>query len=92
MDAEWITLTYEGVDGLMRDLRVLGAGNATTDRPRGLTGRNRLAAMRAAYERFRADGRLPATYEVVYGHAWAPLQRRGASGEVLVPPEQLRRR
>lgn len=92
MDAEWITLTYEGVDALMHDLKVLGAGNATTGRPRGLTGRARLAAMRAAYEEFRVDGRLPATYEVVYGHAWAPLQRGGRSGEVLVSPEQLRRR
>lgn len=92
MDAEWITLTYDTVDGLMRDLKVLGAGNATAERPRGMTGRNRMAAMRAAYEGFRVDGRLPATYEVVYGHAWAPLQRRGGSGEVLVSPEQLRRR
>jgi malonyl-CoA O-methyltransferase len=22
------------------------------------------------YEKFRRDGKLPATYEVVYGHAW----------------------
>ena len=92
MDAEWITLTYETVDALMRDLKVLGAANATAGRPRGMTGRNRMAAMRTAYEGFRIDGRLPATYEVVYGHAWAPLQSTGSRGEVLVSPEQLRRR
>ncbi len=73
MDVDRITLTYPEVDGLMRDLKVLGAHNVTRGRPRGLTGRARLAAMRAAYERHRRDdGLLPASYEVVYGHAWAP--------------------
>jgi len=92
MDAEWMTLTYPDVDGLMRDLKVLGAGNATDGRSRAITGKNRLHAMRDAYEAFRREGRLPATYEVVYGHAWAPEQRRGAQGEVLISPERLRRR
>lgn len=92
MDAEWMTLTYGEVDGLMRDLKVLGAANATAERPRAMTGRARFDAMRAAYEAFRYDDRLPATYEVVYGHAWAPEQRRGVRGEVLISPEQLKRR
>ena len=92
MDAEWMTLTYGDVDGLMRDLKVLGAANATADRPRGMTGRASFEAMRASYDAFRVDDRLPATYEVVYGHAWAPEQRRGSGGEVLVSPDLLRRR
>jgi malonyl-CoA O-methyltransferase len=84
MDVERVTLTYEDVFGLMRDLKGIGAHNVTAGRGRGLTGRGRLAAMTAAYERYRRDGRLPATYEVVYGTAWAPkfmptaaLQRAG---------------
>jgi len=34
--------------------------------------------MTAAYEASRRDGRLPATFEIVYGHAWkgAPRMRR----------------
>lgn len=92
MDAEWLTLTYPDADALMRDLKVLGAGNATAERPRGMTGKKRFDALRAAYEPYRRDGRLPATYEVVYGHAWAPAQRRGRNGEVLVSPDLLRGR
>lgn len=92
MDAEWMTLTYGDVDGLMSDLKVLGAGNATVGRPRGMTAKSRFDSMRAVYEGFRSDGRLPATYEVVYGHAWAPEQRRGDRGEVLVSPDLLKRR
>ncbi|MCW8944077.1 MAG: malonyl-ACP O-methyltransferase BioC [Sedimenticola sp.] len=72
MDVDRMTLTYERVTGLMRDLKVLGAHNVNSDRPRGLTGKGRLQAMQSAYEQFRKDGSLPASYEVVYGHAWAP--------------------
>jgi malonyl-CoA O-methyltransferase len=91
MDAEWLTLTYPEVDGLMTDLRLLGAHNVTAERGRGLTGKGRFAAMRSAYEGFRgADGRLPASYEVVYGHAWAPTQRPTSDG-VAIPVEVLRR-
>ena len=72
MDVEHITLTYEDATGLMRDLKTIGAHNVTAGRRRGLTGRGRLKAFADAYERFRSEGRLPATYEVVYGTAWAP--------------------
>ena len=36
--------------------------------------------MQAAYEVHRRDGRLPATYEVVFGQAWTPVETRGAPG------------
>jgi len=81
MDVEHFTLTYGDVQRLMRDLKALGAHNMTGARPRGLTGKGRLRAMIAEYERYRADGRLPASYEVVYGHAWAPdASAGGGSG------------
>lgn len=90
MDVDRMTLTYREVGELMRDLKVLGAHNVTSDRQRGLTGKGRMAAMRAAYERFRIDGLLPASYEVVYGHAWAP---DGAAPERVasVPLSDLQR-
>jgi malonyl-CoA O-methyltransferase len=72
MDVEHITLTYDDATGLMRDLKSIGAHNVTAGRRRGLMGRGRLQAFAAAYEKFRSEGRLPATYEVVYGTAWAP--------------------
>jgi malonyl-CoA O-methyltransferase len=72
LDVEVFTLTYQDVYGLMRDLKALGAGNATVGRSRSLTGKKRLTKVAAAYEAFRRDGIIPATYEVVYGHAWVP--------------------
>ncbi len=77
MDREDMTLTYADATTLMRDLKMLGAHNITGGRPRGLTGRKRLAQVIQAYEGFRRDGRLPATYEVLYGHCWMPEQTQG---------------
>ncbi|MCK9531673.1 MAG: malonyl-ACP O-methyltransferase BioC [Gammaproteobacteria bacterium] len=88
MEREEIAVTYPRVEGLLRDLKAIGAHNMNAGRARGLTGRRRFAAMRDAYEGFRRDDRLPATYEVIYGHAWAPTvaePTRAASGEVRIP-------
>jgi len=72
LDVERYTLTYTHVRGLAADLKAVGAHNATAGRLKGLTGPRKFAAMQAAYEVHRHDGRLPATYEVVFGQAWAP--------------------
>lgn len=74
MDVERLTMTYADAFSLMRELKILGAHNVTTERPRGLTGRKRIQAVADAYEQYRLDAVLPATWEVVYGHAWSPVQ------------------
>jgi malonyl-CoA O-methyltransferase len=96
LDVERYTLTYADARDLMRDLKAIGAHNATAGRARGLTGKRTLARMLDAYELDRRDGRLPATYEVVYAQAWAPERparpRGEARGEVLVPLSGIQRR
>lgn len=72
LDVERFTLTYDDVLGVMRDLKAIGAHNAAEGRNRGLLGRGFLQQLTANYEAFRDQGKLPATYEVVYGHAWKP--------------------
>lgn len=94
LDVEHLTLTYAGVRDLTADLKSLGAHNAAAARPRGLTGKTRWRAMTAAYEGLRRQGRLPASYEVVYGAAWAGEPRRAmpvVDGEVRVPVGSIRR-
>jgi malonyl-CoA O-methyltransferase len=66
---ERYTLAYAEVRGLAADLKAIGAHNVTAGRPKGLTGPRKFAAMQAAYETFRREGRLPATYEVIFGQA-----------------------
>jgi malonyl-CoA O-methyltransferase len=84
MDMEVITLTYESATQLMRELKALGAGNAAQGRPRGLTGRRAIEQVGRRYEALRRDGRLPATFEIVYGHAWKPERRTGPGGRPVI--------
>jgi malonyl-CoA O-methyltransferase len=70
LDVERFTLTYDDVKSVMRDLKSIGAHNATEGRARGLLGRGFFQKLEASYEQFRQNGKLPATFEVVYGHAW----------------------
>lgn len=90
MDAERLTLTYARLADLLADLKGVGARNATAQRPRGLTGPRRFGALESAYETYRRDGCLPASYEVVYGHAWVPTQKPVAGG-VAVPLSAIAR-
>jgi malonyl-CoA O-methyltransferase len=76
LDIDRFSLNYASVTDLMRDIKGLGAGNARSDRHRGLTGKGRLQALAEAYQAFSTPAGLPASYEVVYGLAWAPQQRR----------------
>jgi len=84
MDMEQVTLTYGDVATLMRELKAIGAHNVATGRSRGLTGRRTLEDVRRRYEKLRRDGRLPATFEVVYGHAWKPELRLSPSGRPVI--------
>ena len=84
MDMEQMTLTYADASALMRELKHLGATNATRGRPRGLMGRRRWQRTLALLEAMRQEGRIPATFEVVYGHAWKGEPRRTAEGHPIV--------
>jgi len=75
LDVDRTQLTYDDGLSLMRDLKSLGARNATAGRPRSLLGRARLQRVLGAYEAFRKEGRLPASYEIIYGAAWASRDR-----------------
>ncbi|PKM06028.1 MAG: malonyl-[acyl-carrier protein] O-methyltransferase BioC, partial [Gammaproteobacteria bacterium HGW-Gammaproteobacteria-7] len=72
LDRESLTVTYRAFADLLGDLRASSGANALAGRCRGLSGRNRLAAVGRAYEAFRRDGVLPSTWEIIYAHAWAP--------------------
>lgn len=84
MEMERITLTYEALPGLLRDLKVIGAHTVVEDRRAGLMGKREWRRLADNYERFRQDGRLPATYEVVYGHAWAGRKDRLEDGRQII--------
>lgn len=73
-DSETITVSYPDMFALMRDLRGMGETNALAARRRGGTRRSTLARAAAVYaERFGDnEGRIPATFEILFLCGWAP--------------------
>jgi len=74
VDRDTIAVTYPTALALMRDLRGMGETNAVAALRRGFSRRTTLLRAAALYEeRFAgSDGRIPATFEVIYLTAWAP--------------------
>lgn len=92
MEMEYLTLTYTDLRDLLRELKAIGAQTVTQDRRPGLMGRAQWRQFEQNYERFRRDGRLPATYEIVYGHAWAGAQERLEDGRQVIQMKMASRK
>lgn len=93
LDVDRIVTTYSEFSDLARDLKGIGAQNITTGRQRGITSRARWQKLVQGYEGFRQQGRLPATWEVVYAHGWKPEHSSGvASTDPLEVPVQWHRK
>jgi malonyl-CoA O-methyltransferase len=60
-------MQYQRVGELLAELKALGAHNMNRGRPAGLTSRKTLQGMLQAYERWRVEGWLPASYDVIFG-------------------------
>ena len=84
MDMEIITLTYSDVKSVMQDLRGIGAHNATAGRGQGMMGKKAWQQVLERYESYRRDGKLPATFEIIYGHAWKPKPKVTADGAQII--------
>ena len=74
VDTDEITVTYENLFRLLADLRGMGETNTVRERLRKVTRRNIfLRAAELYLERYPAeDGRIRATFEIIYLHGWAP--------------------
>ena len=73
-DSDVVTVRYDDVFGLMRDLRAMGATNVLAERRRKPTRRATMARLAEIYrERFSdPDGRVRATFEILWATGWAP--------------------
>ncbi|TNF55955.1 MAG: methyltransferase domain-containing protein, partial [Gammaproteobacteria bacterium] len=84
MEMERITLTYRELKDLLREIKAIGAHTVLEGQRQGLMGRAAWRRFEANYEGLRQDGRLPATYEVIYGHAWAGRKDRLEDGRQII--------
>lgn len=84
MEMETLTLTYDDVKAVMQDLRDIGAHNATQGRAHGMMGKSKWSRIVQNYETLRREGKLPATFEIIYGHAWKVMPRLTQDGRAIV--------
>ncbi len=87
MDMDMITLTYAGARGLLADQHHLGVRD-------GLLGRLPWREWRRLFRHCAeqpVDGRMPASFEVIYGHAWKAAPRVAADGRAVVHFERTKR-
>ncbi len=92
MEMEMITLQYAELQQLFADLKALAAVNASEQRRKTLTGKNTFQAMCDHYQKnYRRESLYPASFEVIYGHAWANALAKQQNGEVRVPITQITR-
>jgi malonyl-CoA O-methyltransferase len=98
LDTDWLTTLYKQPRDVLDELRAIGANSALRRPHAGLTGPARLRRMLNAYESLRrADGHVPATWEVVYASAWAPepgtpIRSIHGGEEASVPIQSIGRR
>ncbi|ODA67339.1 Malonyl-[acyl-carrier protein] O-methyltransferase [Methyloligella halotolerans] len=73
-DTETLTVSYESLSDLMNEIRGMGAANVLNERRRTPLLRRTLRRAEEIYrERFSLpDGRIKATFEIVYLSGWAP--------------------
>jgi malonyl-CoA O-methyltransferase len=80
LDCQTLTVTYDTLPQMMRELRHAGSTNATDGRNRGLTGRGAWRRLTAAYDQLREPaGKLPVTLEIIFGVTWAGSRTKPGS-------------
>jgi len=72
LEQEALSISYDSVLHLMRELKAIGAHNVTHGRPRGLIGKQKIARMIAGYEYLMPGEQIIATFDVLYGRARRP--------------------
>ena len=70
LDAENFVMTYSHIQKLFMDIKSIGATNGNASQGKGLSGKSYINKIAEEYESYRSESLLPASYEVVYGHAW----------------------
>ncbi|MEM5434755.1 methyltransferase domain-containing protein [Paraburkholderia diazotrophica] len=92
MDQETLTITYKSPESLLADVRRWGAYPLQREGLPGVASRRMHKALLAALEaRRRADGTIPLTFEVIYGHAWKAVPRTTPEGHGIVRIEDIGR-
>lgn len=98
MEMDSLIMEYSDPTILLKDLKNTGSYNISAVRTKGLMGKNHWQKFINAYQKYRQENSsFPATFEIIYGHAWAPkmnvdaLAKVDESGEVTISVNHIKR-
>lgn len=76
IDSEIVTVTYDNIFKLMHDLRYMGESNALLERSKSMNNRTLLMKAAEIYQDLYSedDGRIKATFEIIFLAGWKPHQ------------------
>jgi len=88
MEMERMVVRYQEINTLFQDFKATGMSNVHQSRPRGLFGKQCWRRAISHYQTLCEQGCYPATFEIVYGHAWKPeFAQQRSSHEYFLPSE-----
>ncbi|MDH5765380.1 MAG: malonyl-ACP O-methyltransferase BioC [Gammaproteobacteria bacterium] len=92
MDMDMMTLIYDDAITVMKDLQLIGANTPLKNNAKGLLTPGKLQRVINEYEAFRENESLPATYEIIYGHAWKIEKKNNGHGdrEIHLPVDSIK--
>jgi malonyl-CoA O-methyltransferase len=94
LDVDHLALTYEGIGALRRDISLAGACGLLPARSDSLAGPGHPLRNAAPWPA-DPDGRIRATVEIIFAHAWAPAtghDKAEDDGVKVISLDRLRRR
>lgn len=94
VDMERLTAHFSSFEQLLHSLKAQGVRNMHVKRNPGLTGRNSWIKFKQQMLEITTDtGKVPLTYEVVYGHAWKGVIPNATKGfETFIPISEIKRK
>lgn len=86
LDHEDITVRYEQLDQLFKDLKMIGAHNMTLGRHNGLMGKDKWQRFLKNYaDHYRHEGKYNLSYQVIYAHSFAPPIAPNTMHKINIP-------
>jgi len=97
LETKNITLTYSKLIDVMQDLKKIGANTIinSENQKKSLLGKTEFKKLEEEYNKHKINHKLPATYEIIYAHAWKlsdkdkPEAKHPEVSETLIPVEVL---
>ena len=75
VDIEKIVFQYANLSSILNSLKKTGATNLDLKRNKGCFTQSLVKNLSTEYSNFAVANKLPATFEVIYGHAWGKIKR-----------------